>query len=115
MASRYITRNWIVWHLETFYFTKTFQFIFFCLLSVTSILGEKSDFQKQLVAAAPEKLAVIDAEEADKSSENKDKFIVEAAKSQESSDQVNRKARQSFSFSTFGPFSGKKKLDFEKY
>ena len=93
-----------------------FQFIFFCLLSVTSILGEKSDFQKQVAKLATEKLAaVIDAEEADISSENKDKFIVEAAKSQESSDQVNRKARQSFSFSTFGPFSGNKKFNLEKY
>ena len=87
---------------------KIFQFILICLLSVTSILGEKSDFPEQLVEAAHEKLAVIDAEEADKSPENQDKVISEAAKSQESSDQVNRKARQSFSFSTFGPFPGKK-------
>ena len=108
MASRYITRNWIMWHLDTFYFTKIFQFIFFCLLSVTSILGEKSDFQKQVAEVAPEKVAVIDAEEAGKSPENQDKIISEAAKSQESSNQVNRKARQSFSFSTFGPFPGKK-------
>ena len=87
---------------------KIFQFILICLLSVTSILGEKSDFPEQLVEAAHEKLAVIDAEEADKSPETQDKIISEAAKSQESSDQVNRKARQSFSFSTFGPFPGKK-------
>jgi len=81
--------------------------MFTCLLIfiVPSILGANSDFLQTEEAAHVE---LVKLEEAARTPENKHKtpdIMAEAETSPESTEEQQRPVRQSFSFSSFGPFS----------
>ena len=82
-----------------------FQFTCLLIFIVPSILGAKSDFLQTEEAAQVE---LVKLEEAVKTPENKHKtpdIMTEAETSPESTEEQQRPVRQSFSFSSFGPFS----------
>ena len=82
-----------------------FQFTCLLIFSVPSILGANSDFLQAEEAAQVE---LVKLEEAAKSPENTHTapdIMAEAESSPESTEKQQRPVRQSFSFSSFGPFS----------
>ncbi len=82
-----------------------FQFTCLLIFIVPSILGANSDFLQTEEAAHVE---LVKLEEAARTPENKHKtpeIMAEAETSPESTEEQQRPVRQSFSFSSFGPFS----------